>query len=449
MNHSAVLLLWTLAAVILLVAMVARWKLPAFLALVLASLFAGLATGMKPAEIGKAFQDGVGGVLGTVAVVIGFGTVLGRLLAESGGAEVVANAFIRLFGQRRLHWAMALIAFVVGLPMFFAVGLVLLFPIFGALVRERKLPPMLLGVPLIAGLSLSHSLVPPHPGMMAAIGILKGDVGRSILWSILVALPIAMVAGPLIGRWNASLAIPSMPKLEALPARSTPPGGTPGLSLTLLTILLPVLLMLAGTIGDVFAPAVGRVRQWTAFVGHPVTAMASAVVFALWSFGAARGFSRKQLLDFSEGCLGPIASVLLAVGAGGGFGKVLMGCGVGDAIRELTGGWQVSPFVLGWAMAAALRVAVGSATVAVTTASGLIVPVIAGRTGVNLELLVVALGSGSLMFSHVNDAGFWIVKEYFNLTVPQTLRTWSLLTTVSSVLGLGGVLLISSITGGH
>ena len=442
LSPQANLLVLAAVAVIGLVILVARFKVHAFLALILASLFVGLSSGTAPSAITRAFQDGVGNTLGFIAVVVGLGTMLGRMLAESGGAERVASTFIRLLGPGRLHWTMMLVGFIVGTPVFFAVGLVLLMPILVSLVRETRTPLLLLGIPLAAGLSVSHGLVPPHPGPMVAIAKLQADVGKTILYAILVGLPVAVIAGPVFGRFIAKR-VPVAAGGLAERVASGPRREPPGFGLTLFTILLPVLLMLLATLAEIGLSKSNPLRPYATFAGSPLVALLVAVLFSFYSFGYRCGFNRESLLKFMEDCVGPAAGIMLVVGAGGGFSKVLETCGAADAIAAAARGWHLSPLLLGWIMAALFRVAVGSATVAITLAAGLIAPIAEAHPGTSPELLVVALGGGSTMLSHLNDGGFWFVKEYFGLTVPQTLKTWTVMVSLISLITLAFVLLLS------
>lgn len=446
LSHETSLLVFALVAVIGLVGLIARFKLNAFVALILASVFVGLCSGLELTRIGQSFADGVGGVLGSIAAIIGLGTILGKLLGESGGARVIADRLINLLGPTRTHWSMLLVALVVGLPVFFAVGLVLLIPILFTVARETKTPLMWLGLPMLAGLSVTHGLIPPHPGPMTAIGLLNADTGRTLLYSLLIGVPVACLAGPILARWL--LKRDQRPgELAALEAATKPLAtcSPPGFGLALFTILLPVILMLFATVVDLRLAPAHRFRQWADFIGHPLIALTVSVLFAYWSFGFARGFRREQIAKFSEDCLGPVATVLLVVGAGGGFSRVLINSGVGDAIAELVQAAPVSPLILGWLVAALIRVATGSATVAISTAAGILAPVAASTPGLNLELLVLAMGAGSLILSHVNDGGFWLVKEYLRLTVTETLRTWTVMETVISVAALALVLLLNAV----
>src|SRR5437667_4074846 len=449
MSQNTQLLLVALLAVVGLILLIARFKLNAFIALMLASLFVGVCSGMKLSDVPKSFLEGVGKVLGDIAVVIGLGTILGKMLAESGGAEVVANRLVRALGKERLDWAMMFVAFIVGIPVFFAVGLVLLVPIVFTLVRETRTPLLRVAIPLVAGLSVVHGLVPPHPGPVAAMGIFnelagKADMGTTILYSLLIGLPTAIIAGPLFGKWisgKVEAGLPGAAEQLAPAAR----GNLPSFAFTVFTILLPVLLMLLATVADLTLRKEHALRQGADLIGHPAVAMLSAVLFSFYSFGFARGFSRDAMAKFANDCLAPVASMLLVVGAGGGFSRVLNQGNVGKAIAELAGGAHLSPLLLGWLVAALIRVATGSATVAITMAAGILAPVVAGTPGVHLELLILAMRAGSTILSHVNDRGFWFVKVYFDQTEPHTLKNWKVLETIISVMALVLVLMLDRV----
>jgi GntP family gluconate:H+ symporter len=369
------------------------------------------------------------------------------MLAESGGAERIASTLIGWLGPSRVHWAMMLIACIVGVPVFFQVGFILLFPLTLLLARQTRTPVLFVGIPLLAGLSVMHGLVPPHPGAMAAIGILHANVGRTIFFALLIGFPLAIVSGPLVAGYIARR-VPFEPAGAVVEqfTRDTAARTLPGFALTVFTVLLPVLLMLIATGVDLLVPQ-GPVRQVVDFIGDPVTALLIAIVFAFYSLGTSRGFSRAEVLRFSEESLAPLAGILLIIGAGGGFGAVLTASGVGGAVANVAAQSHVPPLVLGWLIAALIRISIGSATVAITTAAGLVAPMLAAFPGVDLEMMVLAMGAGSVIFSHVNDAGFWLVKEYFGMSVPQTLKTWTVVETMISVLGLGGVLLVNALLG--
>lgn len=442
MSHE-VQLLWVAAAgVLALVALVALVRLHAFLALALVSLGVGVASGLRPLDVARAFQEGVGGTLGLIAVVVGLGTMLGKLLSESGGGTVIAEVLVRRLGQDRLDWAILVAAFVVGLPVFFGVGLVLLVPVVFTLAGASRVPMVRLMLPLLAALSLSHCLVPPHPGPVVAVGRLGADMGRAILWGSIVGLVTAALVGPVLARWlsRRMVVIPGGLGAGLKPSRTAP--RPPGFGVAVGTILLPVALMLGASVGDVVLPVDHPVRGWAAFLGSPLVAMLLAVLVALWTFGRRCGFGGRELLQFTEECAGPAAGIFLIVGAGGGFSKVLDLAGVDEAIAAAGRGWALSPIALGWLVAALLRAAVGSATVSIAMTSAIVAPLAAADPTVNRELLVVALGAGTLAFSHLNDGGFWMVKEYFGLGIGETFRTWSLMVTLGSGIALGLVFVL-------
>jgi GntP family gluconate:H+ symporter len=439
------LLLVALLGVVLVVLLIIWAKIPAFIALAAGSLFVGLGARMPLGEIPRAFQQGVGDTLGFIAMVVGLGTVIGKLLAESGGALVVSQVLVRALGEKRLDWAMLFSGFLIGLPVFFSVGLVLLAPVLFTAARQTGTSLVRLGIPLVAGLSVAHGLVPPHPGPLAAIAQLGADMGRALFYSLVVGLPVAMLCGPLFGRYisrRITVAAGAMAgQLSAEVAAARPPS----LGVTLLTILLPVLLILLAALAQAILPD-SPLRQAIGFAGNPLVAMLLAALLALYTFGTACGFDRRRLLQFADESIPAVAGVLLVVGAGGGFGRVLDAAGVDTAIATAMGGLRLSPLVLGWLVAALLRVSVGSATVACVTAASIMTPIVAALPETNKELLVVAIGAGSLIASHVNDGGFWLVQEYFGMTTPQTVATWTVLETIISVLSLAGVLVLATVT---
>lgn len=432
------LLLLALAAIAVLVALVTWQKFNAFLALLIAALIVGFGAGMPALAALKAFQDGLGATLGGIAAVIALGAILGKLLAESGGAQVLAAAFGAFFGPARAVACVIALALVVGLVTWFSVGLLLLLPVVVSLAHETRRPFLPLALPLVSFLSVMHALTPPHPGAVVAINALGADNGKVLALAFLAGVPAAWLGGPIFARWIAPRMAVATPALAAA-ATARP---RPGLGATSAVIALPVGLMLAASAAELFFPAGHAVRALLGFVGHPVTALALAVLAALAVFGRAAKFTRAQLLAFTEQSVAGVGMTLLVVGAGGGFARVLREAGVAGALGALAGGFALPPLVYGWLIAAFIRVATGSATVAITTAAGLMAPVLASHPELNRELLVLALGFGSLVCSHLNDGGFWIVKDCLGLTVGQTLRTWTVTETIVSVTGLGFTLLL-------
>lgn len=446
MSPNTQLLLLAFGAVVGLIVLIARFKLHPFVALIAVSLTLGIAAGMPFGAVVKAFQDGVGGVLGFIAIVVGLGTMLGKLMAESGGATRIATTLITLFGESRVHWAIMFVAFIVGIPVFFQVGFVLLIPLVFTIARRSGLSLVKIGIPLVAGLSVVHGMVPPHPAAMLAVGAYQADVGRTIVYAILVGLPTAALAGPIFASWIAPrIALPAENPIAAqfVGDEGDVPREMPGFGITLFTVLLPVILMLCASTADVVLDTTSTLRAGVDFVGSPIVSLLLALLFSFWSLGYKQHFTRDQILKFANDCLGPTATILLVIGAGGGFNKVLLESGVGRAIADVALGSHASPLLLAWTVAALIRVATGSATVAMTTSAGIVAPIAVVTPGTHAELLVLATGAGSLVLSHVNDSGFWLIKEFFNMTVPQTLKTWTVAETIIGVAGLGFTLLLS------
>ncbi len=443
MTAETRLLLYALLAVSALVVLIARLKLHPFIALVSVSLAMGVVAGMPPLAAVKAFQDGVGNVLGFIAIVVGLGTMLGKMMAESGAATRIATTLIDLFGERRVHWAIMVVAFIVGIPVFFQVGFVLLVPLVFTIARRTGLSLVKIGIPLVAGLSVVHGMLPPHPAAMLAVTAYNADVGRTILYGLLVGLPTAALAGPIFAAWiSPRIVLPAdNPLARQLEGESV--AEMPGFGISVFTVLIPVILMLFGSAADLLLDPASTLRAGLHFVGHPIAALLLALLFSFWSLGRARHFTRAEVMKFCNDCLGPTATILLVIGAGGGFNQVLVQSGVGGAIAHLATGSRASPLVMAWIVAALIRVATGSATVAMTTAAGIVAPIALAMPGTSAELLVLATGAGSLVLSHVNDAGFWLIKEFFNMTVPQTLKTWTVAETIIGVAGLGFTLLLS------
>ena len=439
------LLFYAAGAIVALIVLIARFKVHPFIALVLASIGMGTAAGLAPLAVVTAFQEGVGTALGYIAVVVGLGTMLGKMMAESGGASRIATTLIDLFGVRRVHWAIMVVAFIVGIPVFFQVGFVLLIPLVFTIARRTGMSLLKIGIPLVAGLSVVHGMVPPHPAAMLAVAAYKADVGKTILVALLVGLPTAALAGPIFGAWvSRRITLPADNPM-ATQLEGTVPSVLPGFGLTLFTVMIPVILMMGASAADVLLLPGTALRATLDFVGSPVVSLLVALLFSFWSLGARQGLTRDQILKFTNDCLAPTATIMLVIGAGGGFNKVLLASGVGRAIAQVALGSHASPLLLAWSIAALIRVATGSATVAMTTAAGIVAPIAAAVPGTSAELLVLATGAGSLVLSHVNDAGFWLIKEFFNMTVPQTLRTWTVAETIIGVAGLAFTLLVSAV----
>jgi GntP family gluconate:H+ symporter len=417
----------------LLVGLVWLVRLNAFLALVAAALVVGVGAGQPMPSVAKAFQDGLGTTLGGVAGVICLGTMLGKLLAESRGAEVLAKRCALFFGPRRIGWCIMALALLIGLTTWFAVGLILLTPILHTLTRETRRPFLHLALPLLACLSVMHGLAPPHPGPLMAINALHANQGLVLLWAFALGLPVAIIAGPIFARLADKRG--TMTTDTVAPAAAHPGARKPAFGLTLFSMLLPVGLMLLATLADLTISA-GALREVADFAGNPTVALFIAVLFGHWSMGIRCGFGAAQLLKFTEEAVSSIGMTVLIVGGGGGFARVLQTSGSADAMGALAAAAHLPPLLYGWMVSAFIRVATGSATVSITAASALMVPVLAAHPGTNRELAVISIGCGSLFLSHLNDGGFWLVKDCLNLSVAQTFRTWSLCETIIGISGL-------------
>ncbi|MEV1011016.1 gluconate:H+ symporter [Streptomyces sp. NPDC049881] len=442
----AQLALAVLAGIAVLVLLITRWKLHAFLSLTLGSLVLGAAAGAPLDRVIDSFGAGLGSTVAGVGVLIALGSILGKLLADSGGADQIVDTILARTSPRRMPWAMLLIACIIGLPLFFEVGIVLLVPVVLLVAKRGGQSLIRIGVPALAGLSVMHGLVPPHPGPLVAIDAVDADLGLTLALGVLVAVPTAVIAGPLFGRYAARW-VDVTPPEGLIPERpSERLDRRPGFGATVATVLLPVVLMLAKALVDIVVDdPESTVQRVADVIGDPMIALLAAVLLGLFTLGRAAGLGRDRLAGSVEGALAPIAGILLIVGAGGGFKQVLIDAGVGGMILEISEDWNVSALLLGWLIAVGIRLATGSATVATISAAGLVGPLAEGMSTSHVALLVLAIGAGSLFLSHVNDAGFWLVKEYFGMSVGQTLRTWSLMETIISVTALLWVLLLSLI----
>ncbi|MGH9585389.1 MAG: gluconate:H+ symporter [Acidobacteriaceae bacterium] len=435
--HSLFLLIAALVSVVGLILLIAVAKLNPFITLLVVSVALAIVAGMPADAIIHSFEAGLGGTLGHIAVVVALGTMLGKMMAESGGADQIAYTLIRLFGEEHVHWAMVVIALIVGLPAFFEVGFVLLIPIAYTVARRTRTSLVLVGLPMVAGLSVVHGLVPPHPAAMLAVTIFHADVGRTIFYALMIGIPTAIIAGPLYAKliWP-HIHLPEVnPMAEQFADRDADTAGRelPSFGLTLLTILLPVFLMLLGSWVGAGSNG-GLMKQVLRFIGNDDMALLIGVLFSFYALGQRRGFTRATILRFSNECLAPTAMITLLVGAGGGFGRILQDSGVAHAVIALALHTHIPLLFLAWLLAALMRLATGSATVAMTTAAGIVAPIALHSPQVQPELLAIATGAGSLIFSHVNDGGFWLVKEYFNMSVVDTIKTWSVCETLISVI---------------
>ncbi|MCX4979891.1 GntP family permease [Streptomyces sp. NBC_00572] len=433
-----------LAGIAVIVVLITKFKLHAFLALTIGSLALGAFAGAPLADTIKSFTTGLGNTVAGVGVLIALGAILGKLLADSGGADQIVDTILAKASGRAMPWAMVLIASVIGLPLFFEVGIVLLIPVVLMVAKRGNYSLMRIGIPALAGLSVMHGLIPPHPGPLVAIDAVGANLGVTLALGLVVAIPTVIIAGPVFSRYAARWVDIQAPE-NMIPARpSEDLEKRPGFGVTVATVMLPVVLMLVKALVDIVVddPENG-VQKVTDVIGSPLIALLAAVIVGMFTLGRAAGFTKERLSSTVEKSLAPIAGVLLIVGAGGGFKQTLIDLGVGQMILDFSENWSIPALLLAWLIAVAIRLATGSATVATISAAGLVAPLAEGMSTSESALLVLAIGAGSLFFSHVNDAGFWLVKEYFGMTVGQTIKTWSVMETIISVVGIVFVLLLS------
>ncbi|WP_349346483.1 gluconate:H+ symporter [Priestia megaterium] len=440
---DAYLLAITVAAIVIVIVGVSVFKWHAFISLTVASLFLAIASGLSMDKIVGAYETGVGGVLGHLVGILALGTILGKLMADSGAGMQVADYFVRIFGVKRLPWAMLVAGFIIGIPVFFEVGILILLPLVISIHKTTKQNILLIALPVIAGLSIVHGLVPPHPGAMAAISIYGANTGKVLLYALIISIPAAVIAGPVFAKWVHKRVVPEgEPDLIRITTTSK---DLPGTGVSFFVILLPVLLMVLAATAPVINGLPNGVVKFVELIGSPLIALLIACFAAFYLLGKRQGMTKDVIKKLTEECLLPVGSIVLIIGAGGGFKQVLIDSGVGTTIGQMSEHLSLSPLVLAFLIAGLIRIATGSATVALTTAAGIVSPIIEHMSGVNLELLVIVTGAGSLMFSHVNDAGFWMVKEYLGLTVKETFKTWTVLETLLSFIAFAGALILNAL----
>ena len=428
--------------VVLLLILMIKLKLNGFISLILVALAVGIMQGMPVDKVIAAIKAGVGGTLGSLALIMGFGAMLGKLLADCGGAQRIATTLINKFGRDYIQWAVVLTGFTVGFALFYEVGFVLLLPLVFTIAASARIPLLYVGVPMAAALSVTHGFLPPHPGPTAIATLFHADMGKTLLYGALLGIPTVILAGPVYARFLKGIDKP-VPQGMYNPKEFTE-AEMPSFGVSVATSLVPVILMAARAVAEMILPKGHALLPYAEFFGDPVMATLIAVLIGIFTFGLNRGRPMEDVMQTLTDSIKLIAMMLLIIGGGGAFKQVLVESGVDKYIAAMMTGTNVSPLVMAWSIAAVLRIALGSATVAAITAGGIAAPLIA-TTGVSPELMVIAVGSGSVIFSHVNDPGFWLFKEYFNLTIVETMKSWSVLETIISVCGLAGCLLLSMV----
>ena len=452
MSEASHLLLVTFLSIGLLLYLVLRVKLHPFLSLLITAMFLGVTSGMPLSKVNTAIQNGLGGTLGFVATVVGIGGIFGQILEASGGTEAIARNLIRRFGKDKAHWSLVMAGFLIAIPVYFDVGFIILVPVVYALAKDTKRSTLFYAIPLLAGLAVTHTFVPPTPGPVAVADMLGADLGWVILIGSLIGLPVAILAGPVFGSYiskKIDVAPPKHMMEELNNGTEQSECSLPSFTAVATIIGMPLLLMVVKSVIELLIKLdymqEGIVYDISVFVGHPFSALIIATLMAAYFLGTRRGFTRKQLLDVSAKALAPAGMIILIIGSGGAFKEMLIQSGVGNVLAEGISATKLPPIVLAFIIAAAVRITLGSATVSMITAAGIIGPILEAYTlsEIHLALIVISIASGATILSHVNDSGFWLVGKYLGLTEMQTLRSWTVMETIIALGGFGIALLLS------
>ena len=432
--------LLTIAICIGLLVLLITWgKINPFLAFLIVSIIAGIATGIPIENISKSLQKGIGDMLGSLVIVIALGAMLGKIVAESGAAQRIASVMMGIFGEKNIHWGLVCTGFIIGIPLFYNVGFVLMIPLIFSVVNQYKLPAVYVGLPMLASLSVAHGFLPPHPSPAALVAQFSANMGITLLYGFAIAIPAIIIGGPVFA--TTLKKIPSKP-LKTFQNETLPEEQLPSTFNSFFTALLPVFLLAFTTIVALYTKNNPTLKSISAFIGDPQIVMLISVAVATYTLGIKMGFTMRKIMDYYTHAVKDVSMILLITGGAGALKQVLVESGVSNEIGNILKELPLNPLIIGWLAAAVIRICVGSATVAGLTTAGIIAPMVQ-QTGVNPELMVLAIGSGSLMFSHVNDPGFWLFKEYFNLSIRDTIRSWSIMESIVSVVGIIGVMILS------
>lgn len=426
--------------ILLLILLITWGKVNAFLAFLVVAVVTGLSLGIPFGRIAGSVYKGIGDTLGELAIVIVLGAMLGKIVAESGAAQQIATTLMRIFGERYLQWALLVTGLIIGIPLFYNVGFVLMVPLIFSVAYRYKLPAVYIGLPMLASLSVTHGYLPPHPAPSALVVQFHASMGKTLLYGMAIAIPAVILAGPVYSRTLKHIVAHP---LEGLVAAELPEEQLPGIFTSLFSALLPVILLMATTLVPILIALPGSWKGVMDFLSDPSIILLLAIAVATWSLGLRCGMSMPKIMHVYEDAVKEIAVILLIVAGAGALKEVFADSGVSKEIAVVLQDWPIHPLVLGWMMAAIIRVCLGSATVAGLTAAGIILP-LTSRMHVDPNLMVLSIGAGSLFFSHVNDSGFWMFKEYFNLSIRETIRSWSLMESIVSVTGLAGVMVLNA-----
>lgn len=442
--ETSFLIITLLTAIMLVVFLIMKIHLHAFVSLIIACLYVGFITGMPLMKICTSIEAGMGSTLGFLATVLGLGSILGKMLETSGGAERLARTLIQKFGKKRANWAMMVVGLITGIPMFFQVGFVLLIPLVISVARATGLSIVAIGVPIGVSLQIVHCMLPPHPAAMAVAATLHADIGKVIILGLFVCLTAAIIGGPV---WTSFIKKNIKSSLSSLSkvSKEKLDKDLPKFGITLFTVLLPMLIMVAKTLFDLSSLKDSQYIELINFIGNPIIALLISAFFAYWSLGLKRGFSMQNLLKFTDQSFAPVAGILLVIGAGGAFNRILIDSGLGTKLGAVLTSLDMSPLLMAWVVAAVMRFSVGSATVAMVTAAGIVTPMLSQYPSLDPAIVALAVGSGAICFSHVTDSGFWIVKEYFGLSVTDALKSYTLATCLASLTAITMTMVIAKI----
>nr|WP_315191452.1 gluconate:H+ symporter [uncultured Flavobacterium sp.] len=437
-------ILLLIASIVLLLVLISAVKLNAFLSLILASLFVGITKGMFFPDIINSVQEGIGSTLGSLIFIIALGVILGNILSDSGAAQRISVKMIDSFGIKNIKWALLITGFAVGISMFYNAGFIILIPMVFAVAKNTKQPIIYIGVAMASALSITHGFLPPHPGPTAIAVIFKADIGKTLLYGLIVAIPALIMAGIVFPEFIKK--ITANPPKGLFENRTFTEAEMPAFGISILTALVPVILMALATLSELVLPEESSLRHLLGFIGNPTTSMLIAVLFAIFILGINRGQKMQDIMAKSSTALSSATMIIMIIGAGGAFKQVLIDSGIGTDLAAFFEQSTLSPLLLGWLIATIIRIALGSATVAGLTAAGIVQPLVAS-SGISPELMVLSIGAGSLMCSHVNDTGFWMFKEYFGISVVDTFKTWTVMETIIGIMGLVGVLVLNLFVG--
>jgi Gnt-I system high-affinity gluconate transporter len=415
-------------------------KFNSFLSFVIVSLAVALAEGMTIDKAVISIENGIGNTMGFLVLILGLGSMLGKLVSESGAAQRITTKLVKAFGIKHIQLALMLTGFIVGVSLFYDVGFFIMIPLVFTVAASTGLPLLYVGLPMLAALSVTHGYLPPHPAPTAIVGMFHADLGKTMVYGIIVAIPAIVISGPFLSKVLSK--IEAKPLKEFINQKALTDEEMPGFWVSFFSSLLPVILISFSTIAGFFLAEDNEIRKVLGYVGNPVIAMMLSVLFAIYTLGLARGRKITDIMNSLAHSVTSITMIMLLIAGAGALKQVLVDGGVSKYIGELLSQSTLSPLFLGWLIATILRFCVGSATVAGITTAGIVLPLVSG-TGVSPELMVLAIGSGSLMVGHVNDGGFWLFKEYFNLSIKDTLKTWTVMETSIGITGLTGVMILS------